>query len=253
MKQKYARLLWYIAAGLFLLGILIYTCLIGYSFSAYLCFAFGALCGCFGLLLHYWQKKAARVLTWCLIGLLCVVLVAACITGGMILSTSFSEAPADLPYLLVLGCGVNGNVPSLPLQERIHAAYDYLAANPETICIVSGGKGDGENISEALCMYQHLTAMGIDGSRIWMEDQATSTTENLRYSMALIQEKTGTLPESIGLLSSEYHLFRAGLMADDQAISAIPIPAKTTWVSLWLNYFLREIVAVWFYLFTGGL
>lgn len=253
MKQKYARLLWIIAAGLFLLGLLIYTCLIGFSFSAYLCFAFGALSGCFGVLLHFWQKKAARILLWVLVSLSCLVLIAAIITGCLILRPSFAEVPENMPYIMVLGCGVNGDVPSLSLQERINAAYDYLSENPETICIVSGGQGDGENISEALCMYQHLTAMGIDDSRIWMEAQSTSTAENLRYSIALIEGKTGIRPERIGLLSSDYHLFRAGLVADAQNIAAVPIPAKTTWPSLWLNYFLREIVAVWFYLLTGGL
>jgi uncharacterized SAM-binding protein YcdF (DUF218 family) len=117
---------------------------------------------------------------------------------------------------------------------------------------VSGGQGNNELISEAQCMFNELTRMGIGEDRIWMEDQSTSTRENLRFSLALIQERTGVKPARIGLVSSEYHLFRAGLMAGDEDVTALGIPARTSWISLRINYFMREIVAVWAYLLLGG-
>ena len=153
---------------------------------------------------------------------------------------------------MVLGAGVNGTVPSLSLRERINAAYDYLTAHPDSVAVVSGGKGNGEDITEALCMYNELTKMGIDGSRVWMEDQATSTFENLKFSMALIEAQTGSRPASVGIVSSEYHLFRAGLFADAQNVESLGIPATTTWPHLRVNYFIREIIAVWHYIVFGG-
>ena len=101
-------------------------------------------------------------------------------------------------------------------------------------------------------MYDHLVAMGIDPDRIWMENRATSTWENLQFSLALIEAKTGQRPEKIGLLSSEYHLFRAKLFAKACGVEAAGIPAHTTRLSQMINHFMREVAGVWHYLILGG-
>ena len=74
----------------------------------------------------------------------------------------------------------------------------------------------------------------------------------MRFSLALIAQRTGTRPDTVGVISSEYHLFRAGLMARDEGITAVGIPATTSWVSLRINYFFREIAGVWAYLVFGA-
>ena len=91
--------------------------------------------------------------------------------------------------MIVLGCGVNGDRPSLMLTERLDAAYDYLNTHEEVVCILSGGQGKGENISEAECMYRSLTEKGIARDRLYKEDRSTSTRENLLYSKKIIEEK----------------------------------------------------------------
>ena len=163
-----------------------------------------------------------------------------------------SQPNTACDYLIVLGAGVDGDSPSPILQDRINAAYEYLTKHPDTVCIVTGGKGDDENLSEAHCMYNHLTAMGIDGSRIWKEDQATSTVENFRYSILLLQEKTGGIPQNVGVLSNEFHLFRASLMAGDQGLDPIFIAAPTSDRLTQVYYTVREIFVLWNYLITGG-
>ena len=47
------------------------------------------------------------------------------------------------------------------------------------LAIYTGGKGGNENISEGECIRRELVAMGIDPSRIYVEDQSTSTAENV--------------------------------------------------------------------------
>ena len=153
---------------------------------------------------------------------------------------------------MVLGAKVNGTSPSLSLNDRIGAAYAYLKAHPDTVAVLSGGQGEGENITEAQCMFDHLTAMGIDESRLWMEDQATSTIENFRYSVALIEEKTGAIPETVTVLSNEFHLFRAGMMAEDCGLEADFIAAPTSKPLIRISYTIREIFALWKYLLVGG-
>lgn len=253
MMKKHI-LSWILPGVLVLLAVVVYNGIPGYSFTALCLLGCAGVVTCYRLLAILGRRKArlSRILTRILTGCLILGILAAAVTGAFVVSGSFGMPDRDCPYIIVLGAGVNGSVPSLSLRERINGAYAYLTAHPDTICVVSGGQGSNEDISEAECMRRELTKMGIAQERIWMEDQSTSTRENLRFSLDLIQARTGTRPAEIGLVSSEYHLFRAGLLARDQGALATGIPAQTTWLSLRLNYFLREIVAVWAYLIFGG-
>ena len=178
--------------------------------------------------------------------LLAVVSLAFAITGAVILGASEADE-GEFQYLLVLGTVVDGDEPSPMLADRIRGAYDYLTAHPDVICIVSGGKGDDVNLSEAACMYNELVEMGIAPERILMEDRATSTVENFRFSLILIEEETGIRPEKLGVLSSEFHLLRARMFAREEGVTPIAIPAKTTDPGMFMSYFLREIIMVWYY------
>ena len=155
-----------------------------------------------------------------------LVILAFAVTGAVIM-TAAAGSPGDFRYLVVLGTTVEGTEPSPMLRDRINAAYDYLTDHPDITCIVTGYQNNAD-ISEAECMYNELTEMGIDPSRIWMEPNASSTLENLDFSLDLIEEKTGIRPERIGILSSEFHLLRASMFADEYGIEASTIPARTT-------------------------
>ena len=183
---------------------------------------------------------------------LAIVLVIMALTSVPILLGVRSQAEAACDWLIVLGAGVDGDTPSPILQDRINAAYDYLTKHPDTVCIATGGKGDDENLSEAQCIYNHLTQMGISGDRIRMEDQATSTVENFQYSIDLLKQETGSIPKSVGVLSNEFHLFRASLMAKNNGLSPIFIAAPTSDAWTRIYYTVREIFVLWNYLITGG-
>lgn len=119
-------------------------------------------------------------------------------------------APAEnVDYLIVLGARVNGTEPSPALRVRVEKAVEYLNEYPETIVIASGGEGDDEIISEAECMKRLLLEAGISEDRIIIEDQSTSTAENIRFSYALIEEEDAT----VGVVTNSYHMYRARLIA----------------------------------------
>ena len=244
------KYLLFTAAGLVVLamGLILIP---GLQFSAALCLALALL-----LTVLYFLHKYATPVTVVLRRLIYVFLIlgilAASITEGVIVSAAHADSQPACDYIIVLGAGVNGSKPSLSLQERIQAAYAYLTAHPNTIAVLSGGQGSGEDITEAACMYGELTAMGIDGSRLLLEEKSSSTMENLTFTMELLQAQSGSRPARVGIVSSEYHLFRAGLFAKALGVESVGIPAKTTWVSLRLNYYLREVAAVWKYLVFGA-
>jgi uncharacterized SAM-binding protein YcdF (DUF218 family) len=174
------------------------------------------------------------------------------VTECLIIHASFGDKDETCEYMVVLGAKVRNDGPSVSLMDRIRAAADYMNEHPDVIAIVSGGKGEDEPITEAQCMYDELIKLGIDPKRIWMEDKATSTWENLHFAMNLIEEKTGQRPEKIGLLSSEYHLFRAKLFARACEVEAVGIPARTSRLSQMVNHFMREVAGVWHYILLGG-
>ena len=87
-------------------------------------------------------RAAVRVLA---VLFLCVfLLVEAAVISGL-----SAKGEPDLDYLVVLGAAVKGTEPGEALRLRIKAAARYLEANPRTVAIVSGGRGTGEQITEA--------------------------------------------------------------------------------------------------------
>ena len=120
------------------------------------------------------------------------------------------------------------------------------------IAIVSGGQGEDEPITEAEAMYDELVKLGIDPDRIWLEEKATSTWENINFALDLVEERTGQRPQKLGVVSSEYHLFRASLFARECGVEFVGIPAHTSRLSQMINHFMREVAGVWHYLVLGG-
>ena len=176
---------------------------------------------------------------------LCILLIIALlIPAVLIVGTMDGRGEPSGEVLIILGTTVNGTEPSPMLRQRLDAAVEYLNAHPDTACIVTGGKGDEHNLSEAQCMWNYLTAAGIEESRITQEDRATSTVENLRNVRSMLDT------DEVTILSSDFHLFRSGLIAEDAGFTAALIPAKTEPFSLLALWFLREIFALYGYLFS---
>ena len=248
------RLRWLAMIPLAMLWYIFTFLLAGYSFSALVC------AGIMGLLMIYnicyWASfrhpRAAGLVKRLVTFVLCLGLIVVAATECLIIHASLGDRNESCEYMVVLGAKVRPDGPSVSLMDRITAAADYMKENPQVIAIVSGGQGPDEPMTEAECMYRELVKLGIDPDRIWLEDRASSTWENLRFSLSLIEEKTGQRPEKIGLLSSEYHLFRAKLFARDSGVEAVGIPARTSRLSQMVNHFMREVAGIWHYIILGG-
>ena len=154
---------------------------------------------------------------------------------------AFEQAPAELDCVIVLGAKVNATAPSGALRQRIDAAAGYLEANPDTLCIASGGQGDDEGISEAQCIRDNLMALGIDGARIVLEDRSVDTYTNLQNRIPLLPEGTRT----VGIVTSDFHVFRSLRTAAFQGwdYEFYGIPARSS-RSGFLHYAVREFCAI---------
>lgn len=225
------------------------------AFLGLICWCLAGLCLCTGLLafLHGCNPSAAKIITWILAGILAVGLIMATVMGVLVAKAATGAKARACDCVVVLGAKVDDAEPSGILQERIDAACAYLTDHPETVAVLSGGQGSDEAISEAQCIYNCLTARGIAPGRLWIEDRSTSTWENLHFSLQLIAEKTGTRPASLGIITSEFHLYRANIFAGKCGVEMVGIPAKTKNKLHYVNYYLREIAGVWHYYLLGGL
>lgn len=225
----------------------------GYSFTF-------LVCACIvGVILFYclmpylgnFFPNAAQIITKVFTICLVLGLTVCLVTEGFVIHAAFGTPDKQADYMVVLGAKVNPWGPSVSLQNRIDKACEYLTEHPEVIAVVSGGKGDDEVISEAQCMYQELVGMGIESGRIWIEDRATSTDENMRFSLDLIEAQTGIRPTRLAILSSEYHLLRSSLMAKKLGIEFVGVPARTTRLSQLVNHGMREVAGVWHFFIFG--
>lgn len=155
---------------------------------------------------------------------------------GFVFSGAFQKPPERLDAIVVLGARVDEDGPSGSLRERIAAAAKYLSANPDTICIASGGQGADEPMSEAQCIRDHLIAAGIDPERIQLEDRSTSTEENLRYALPMLPDGVNT----VGIVTSDFHVFRALCLARKTGGFVFSgVPARSS-VFGFIHYAMRE-------------
>ena len=188
-----------------------------------------------------WKKRKFLKLLVCFVEFMIVLVAILAIILSILMIKGATNAPKGNETVIVLGCRVYGETPSLSLRERMDAAYEYLIAHPETYCVVSGGQGAGENISEAECMYRYLTEKGIDGARIFKEDASTSTRENITFSLKVIEENN--LPGDIAIATSEYHQYRVSLVAESLGVKNTAVSGKT---AIWLfpTFYVRELYGI---------
>lgn len=167
-----------------------------------------------------------------------IVLIA--LLAGLIMRDARREPPAGLDYLIVLGAQVHPNGPSVVLRYRLDAAYDYLVANPGTRCIVSGGQGPNEPFPEAEGMAAYLVSRGIDEGRILREPRSETTVENIAFSRELMDDKDA----SVGIVTNNFHVFRATRIARKQGfgeVAGVPGDTKPWYLP---NNLLRECLGV---------
>lgn len=159
--------------------------------------------------------------------------------GALIALGMHPKRPETAPqYLIVLGSKVRGSAPGEILTARIDGTEAYLKAHPATVAVLSGGITRGAEISEAECMYRELTARGIAPERLILEGSSKTTEENVLFSSILIPEGV-----AVGILSSDFHLFRAQCHARriGKRVSTHAVPTPKDRLP---RIFLREQTAV---------
>ena len=169
----------------------------------------------------------------------CVI--AFCVVSGFMLKASMTVLPEDCPdyTIVVLGCKASGTNPSWMLEDRLNKAFRVLTDHPDAMCVVTGGKGDDEDYTEAYVMKKYLTDKGISPDRILMEEAAGSTEENLLYTKTVIE--LNGLSENIVIVTDRFHELRARMWAEKSGFVNIYAACCETRPYLVIGYWFREM------------
>ncbi len=154
-----------------------------------------------------------------------------------------TQADGTENVYIVFGAKVKEDRPAKTLASRLEAAVEVMLEDSGAVCIVSGGQGPDEPFTEASCMFSYMVARGVSPDRIFLEEKASNTKENILYSTELIEE-LGFTDRQIICISSETHIPRIRLMCARAGVNSLYIKAETpmkvflftTWVREYLSY-----------------
>ena len=152
----------------------------------------------------------------------------------------------DKDFVIILGSKINSNGTLTPLLKgRCDRAIEfgnkqYEMTKKKIVYVPSGGKGKDEVMAEAEAIKNYLIENGIDEKQILIEDQSTSTIENMRFSKNKIDD--AKKDAKISFSTTNYHVFRSGVIANEQGIDVEGMGSKTKWY-FYTNALIREFIA----------
>lgn len=236
--------------------------------SAFIWLLLGGLLGAAAAGLKYYQKYPERLELWIPVSLvtlcasgLVILLVVQILIFGRIPST----AEPSLDYVIVLGASVKPDGISKTLKLRLDKAAEYARENPDSILILSGAQGDGEPVAEAAAMQEYLLEQGVTKGRMILEDRSHSTLENIVYSKILIEQdrdekraqwqkskpklafpavQVADKPVRIGIITSNFHLYRAKMIARKHGLDDVKGIASESDKVLFVHFCLRDSLAI---------
>ncbi len=161
------------------------------------------------------------------------------------------NAEGKKDFLLILGCRVRGDRAEETLVMRAERAAEYLKENPDTVAIACGGiVHEDQSISEAQAIEEILASRGIEKERIIREDKSATTVENFKNAKRII-EKGGEINNfRVALLSSDFHLMRAKLIAKKVGLDCETVSAPSPKREKAKNY-IREFFAMIIFIVGG--
>ena len=139
------------------------------------------------------------------------------ITKNRIIDINKINGINDVDAILILGCRVNGDSPSLMLLKRLEKGYDIY--NLLHTNVIVSGNGISKDYDEVSVMEKALLDYGIAGNDIIKDEKGLSTYDSIYRAKYIYGLK------KIIIVTQRYHLYRALYIADKLGIKAIGIEA----------------------------
>ena len=139
----------------------------------------------------------------------------------------------DKDFMIILGCKIKNDGTLTPLlKARVDKAIEFgqmqiKNTNKEIIYVPSGGQGSDECIAEAEAIKNYLLKNGVSKKQIIIEDKSLNTNENMKYSKIKIDKINKDA--KISFATTNYHVFRSGVIANELGIECEGIGSITKW------------------------
>ena len=157
----------------------------------------------------------------------------------------------DQGYIIILGCGIREDGTLYPLlRGRADRAIAFYREQLErtgrrAILVPSGGQGPDECMPEGEAIRNYLISQGIPETDIIAETKSVNTMQNMQFSKELIEKEGGGFASTpnIAFSTTNFHVFRSGILASDAGMNADGMGAKTKWY-FWPNALIREFIGM---------
>ena len=153
----------------------------------------------------------------------------------------------DKDFIIILGCSIDKKGGLLPLlkgraNRAVRFAWDQeIASGKRCRFVPSGGQGPDEVMSEGSAMELYLLSHGAESDEVFPEKQSENTYQNMLYSKKIIDSID---PDAkIAFATTNFHVFRSGMIARQAGVEAEGVAAKTKWY-FWPNGFIREFFGI---------
>ncbi len=190
------------------------------------------------------KGKAFAICLRIIIVVVCIILLAAVVLVGISEYVRLSQKDNviesadsisnidDIDCIIVLGAGLKADgTPSHMLEDRIKVGVEVLNATDARYILMSGDRS-GEYYDEPAAMRKYAEDMGVDPSKILVDNSGFSTYE----SMTRLKEIHGF--DKVVVITQKYHLYRALYIAESSDIDAVGVSAD---LRPYRNQFMRDI------------
>ncbi|WP_379126834.1 YdcF family protein [Paenibacillus sp. sgz500958] len=181
-----------------------------------------------------WPRKVLLVLI--ILGLLWCALTLWKINGA---ETSNPMTGGDAG--IILGMAMWGDEPSPGLKERLDYGLKLYQEGKFKNFIVTGGLDQKDfKYTEGEGMRNYLIQQGVPESNIYVENEATTTYENLQFSKEIMDSEGWS---SAVIITHTFHGRRAQEMAEEMGYGRIELGLTDSQTMSMLKYKTREILA----------
>jgi len=145
--------------------------------------------------------------------LVLVILGAVCFAAleAVIWTHARDKVVGDPKIMVIPGCQVRSDGPSILLKDRLDTALGYLEDHPDMTVVVAGAQGKNEPTTEASAMADYLRANGFEGT-ILQEENSYNTWQNVNYSLDLLEKEGYDTTNDIMWVSNGFHLSRIQML-----------------------------------------
>ncbi|MEG1457605.1 MAG: YdcF family protein, partial [Bacilli bacterium] len=146
---------------------------------------------------------------------------------GIIIYEGHHKEIGKTDYLMVLGAGIKGEEIGTTLRYRLDTAIEFNEINPDIKIIVSGGQGQGEDVTEAYAMKKYLIEHGINENLIITEDKSTNTYENFMFTKNILEKENINDDYKITVVTNNFHMYRAKYLGEQVGFECLGYPAPS--------------------------